>query len=277
MGRIFQISLIAISVLFISSCKPVVEPPEVIIVPDPEPTQHYIDQFYYAQFTWGKSTDTITMQEPLDTSSVDTSRFYQNAYELLSLPIVDTTGVDENTLVKDLDTIGWVYGPSAAMVPFRLEEFLRGQSDRTLEQVTRNVFRISFPYTQKNDTVPFWDIQDYLDNPSVVEGSINWGRMGNGNPLDTLWFNDHRDGVMISYTDRNGEVWESDNKPTFQPFGYFQIDSVYANFRDGLSYNIVSGQFAARLYNDVGYFKDMKAGKFRMRILTDITLGPKPE
>lgn len=277
MGRIFHISLIVISVLYISSCKPVVEPPEVIIVPDPEPTQHFIDQFYYAQFTWGKITDTITMQEPLDTSSVDTSRFYQNSYELLSLPMKDTTGVDKNTLLADLDTIGWVYGPSATMVPFRFEEFMRGNSDRTLPQVSKNIFRISFPYVQHHDTVPFWDIQDYLDNPSIVEGPINWGRIGNGNPLDTIWFNDQRNGVMISYTDNNGEVWESDNKPTFQPFGYFQIDSVYANFRDGLSYNIISGRFAARLYNSVGYFKDMKGGKFRMKILTDITLGPKPE
>lgn len=280
MGKSFRILQAFALIAYLNSCKPPVEPPDVIIVPDPEPTIHFIDQFYYAQFTWGKVTDTITIQEYTDTSltASDTNSFYQLSYELQSLPMIDTTGVDNNTDVKDLDTIGWVYAPSACMFPYYYVQYQKGNAtDRTFDQVNKNVFRISFPYVQKKDTLPFWDIQDYLDNPSIVEGAINWGRVGNDSPADSLWNVDARNGVMISYTDHRGETWESDNKPTFQPFGYFQIDSVYANRRDELSYNIIVGRFAARLYNSVGYYKDMKNGKFRMKILTDIELGPKPQ
>lgn len=282
MRSIIHLFSIICLVAIVSSCKPPIEEPIVVIVPDPEPTEHFIDQYYYAQFTWGRGTnnDTVTMQEPIDTSIVDdTTRFYQNSFELLSVPMKDTTEVDEDTDLEDLDTIGWVYAPSAAMHPFRLEEFNRGNSDRTEAQVTKDVFRISFPVREFNDTVPYWDIQDYIDNPSVRVGNINWGRIGEEMKADTffMFYNDHRDGVMISYTDERGEVWESDNNPTFQPFGYFQIDSLYVNNRDQITYNIMVGQFAARLYNDVGYYKDMRAGKFRMKIFTDIPLGPKPK
>jgi len=52
---------------------------------------------------------------------------------------------------------------------------------------------------------------------------------------------------------------------------------VKANLKDDKSYTIIAGDFAVRLYNDNKDFKDMKNAKFRLRITTDIELGPEPQ
>jgi len=145
-----------------------------------------------------------------------------------------------------------------------------------LDLAARDIVTLAFPFSTK-DTLAFWDIQDYIDNPSIREDFIRWGRVGNNDIGDTLWNNDAQEGAVISYLDTAGVEWRSDNPPTFQPFGYFRITEVEANLKDYQSYNIITGDFSVRLYNDNREYKDMKNAKFRMRIITDIELGPEPQ
>lgn len=143
----------------------------------------------------------------------------------------------------------------------------------------KNIFFMSFPWLVKNDTLGFWDIAEYLENPSIKMGSVRWGRIGNGLTKDTLWNNDASDGIMIHYRDEKGVVWESDNDPTFQDGSYFVIDKkMHRNSAngDGRSYFVIQGQFSAMLYNDRK--EGIRAtGEYRVNILDDVELSAQPE
>ena len=71
--------------------------------------------------------------------------------------------------------------------------------------------------------------------------------------------------------------WRTDFWQTFQPYGYFVIEKQRANLKDGESYDIIEGEFAARLYNKFQQWKDIRYGKFRMRLYSDIEWGPEPQ
>ena len=139
-----------------------------------------------------------------------------------------------------------------------------------------DIFTISFPWFTE-DTLAVWDVEDYLNHPEVKEGQVRWGRIGNNTFGDTIWNNDARAGVVISYIDTGGVEWRSDFTPTFQPFGYFVISSAKPNLQDGKSYDIIEGEFAVRLYNKFKQWRDIRYGKFRMRLFDDIEFGPEPK
>jgi len=270
---------IALCVLALTACKD--DPPPVIItVPEPEIPDTRIDQFYYVQFAWGKTSqkDTLTFEVPDDTTTWDLEKDYMNvAMDIRNEVVYDTADADE--LDPPYAKKGWHYAPTSFFYPRKYVEYLKQPSSNPEEYQAayQHIFSISFPWLIKGDTLPFWDIQDYLDNPSIVKGNIPWGRIGNNEPGDTIWNNDARNGVVITYIDENGEMWRTDNPPTFQPFGYFVIKRVSTNTHDSETYNIIEGECAARLYNSLGYQKDLHGGKFRVKILTDIELSPQPE
>lgn len=255
--------------------------PEVVEVPIPKPpvSKHVIDTYFYAQFTWGKEGDTITLEAPDDTTDLTDFDYHSLVRELKSEPVIDTSD-KINIEWPEVDTVGWHYAPAGVMMPNIFVEMNRSEQNPTPEEVeaaTKNIFTIAFPFEVKGDTLPYWDISDYLDNPSIEKGPVKWGRIGNNVFADTIWNQDVQAGAVVTFVDDRGEVWESDNHPTFQPFGYFQLNKVEFNNRDNRSYGIVTGEFAVRLYNDNGEFKDMRGGQFRIRILGDIELTEQPE
>jgi len=259
----------------IVGCNP--QPPVVDVIPPPEPTEHFIDQYYYVQFTWGKNQDTITIQTDGDTLDLNDSTLLNLVFDVRNEPVYDSTGNSVDPLEPPFPKKDWHYAPSSNFTPYMLIKSIADGDLDGIDKYGRNIFQLSFPWTVRKDTFGFWDIQDYLNNPSITEGSQKWGRIGNNILGDTIWNQDAQDGAMISYTDTGGVVWESDNHPTFQPFGYFQLDKVQFNSHDGYSYNVVTGQFAVRLYDAFGNSRDMKNGKFRMRILSDIELSEEPK
>ena len=255
--------------------------PVVIDVPIVKPpvSKHVIDTYYYVQFAWGKNQDTITLEVPDDTSDLSDFDYHALVRELKSEPIIDTTD-KINIEWPEVDTVGWHYAPGGSLMPDIFVQLMRSEQNATPEEAeaaTKNIITISFPYEVKGDTLPYWDISDYLVNPSLVKGPVKWGRVGNNIFNDTIWNQDVQAGAMISFIDDQGRVWESDNHPTFQPFGYFELTQVIYNNRDGRSYGIIQGEFAVRLYNELVEYKDMRDGKFRIRILGDIELSPQPE
>jgi hypothetical protein len=151
-----------------------------------------------------------------------------------------------------------------------------------LQKYYKNIFGIIFPWNIDTDTSAFWDIQDYLDNPSAKIGNQKWGRVGAEEWIyypDTflMWNNDAYTGVVISFTDDQHIEWRSDNYPTFQDGSYLIITDRILNQRDGLTYFIIEGEFTVNLYNDNGEFKLAKGGKFRLPVLADVPLDPQPE
>jgi len=279
------------------------DPPIVIIAPPQEPPVTLIDNYYYAQFGWGKSSkgDTVTIEVPDDTLGSDTvpfvwdmrRDFMLNAFEMRNEKIIDTTNAEEVDVPL---AWGYHYSPAAYFYNRGLYEYLRDDfsndpvsfeyylledefdiDNEDQRLVHQDIFGIAFPWKIKGDTLPFWDIQDYLDHPSIHEGNVNWGRVGNNKTQDTLWNNDAYTGVVISYVDNDNVEWRTDNPPTFQDGSYFLITDKKVNQRDGQTYYIISGEFAANLYNKNGEYKQAKGGKFRMKIMTDVYLGEQPE
>jgi hypothetical protein len=250
--------------------------------PPPEPSIHIIDNYYYAQFTWTKQGDTHTYEVLDDTLTWTDSSFVNVVYDARSEEVYDTVGAAEKLIEPDKRLkIGWHYAPSTSMITNLLYGYRNAPlgEEPALEELvdaTRDIFTISFPWSNK-DTLAFWDIQDYLDHPVVEKGQIKWGRIGNNVLSDTIWNQDAREGVVISYIDTAGVEWRSDFWPTFQPFGYFVITDMQPNLRDGESYDIITGEFAVRLYNKYQQWRDMRYGKFRMRLYSDIELGPEPQ
>lgn len=276
----------AIACFVLASCED--SPPEVLEVPTPEVPDSKIDQYYYVQFAWGKgqAADTITMEVPDDTTEWVPERDYMNDVLDIRNEVVWDTANAEELDPEEIEKTAWHYAPSSIFYPRDYIELTRttngNPNPEELAEVYNGIFRISFPWYIKKDTIQFWDIQDYLDHPMIAEGDVPWGRVGNNDGAsnlggDSLWNIDGRTGVMMSYLDENGELWESDNDPTFQPFGYFVIRKVITNHRDDVSYNIIEGECAARLYSEQGYYKELRGGKFRVRILNDIELSPQPE
>lgn len=276
-----KIVILVLAVGMLWSCKD--QTPIVIQEPKPEPVPsiHIIDNYYYAQFTWGKGGDTHTYEVLDDTLSWADSNFVNVVVDVRNEAINDTTGASEEILEPPFLKVGWHYAPTTSMITKKLYDFRNppiGEEpslDELLE-ATNDIFSISFPWRIK-DTIPYWDIEDYLNHPELKVGLVKWGRIGNNAIGDTIWNEDARPGVVISYLDTAGVEWRTDFHPTFQPFGYFVISSFEPNLRDGLSYDIIEGEFAARLYNRYQQYKDVRYGKFRMRIFSDIELGPEPQ
>lgn len=274
---------LAVCALALSACKDD-PPPVVITVPEPEIPDSRIDQYYYVQFAWGKTSqkDTHTYEVPDDTSSWDLEKDYMNiALDIRNEAVLDTANADDLDEGDPIPKDGWHYAPTSFFYPRKYVEYMKDPSGdaEAYAEAYQNLFSISFPWILKGpaDTIQFWDIEDYLENPSIVKGNIPWGRVGNNVFEDSLWNNDAYTGAVITYVDESGEMWRSDNHPTFQPFGYFVIKSIITNDRDKETYSIIEGECAARLYNSIGYYKDLRGGKFRMKILTDIELSPQPE
>jgi hypothetical protein len=248
--------------------------------------------------------------------SWDLERDYmQSVYDMRNHPIWDTTNAEEEDLPREeILKLGWNYAPTCAFYTRRAYDYFNGPDinafvskdnyldnfytyiinrsyrpeDFDLETDTdpasiaenkayQNIFFASFPWKDEKDTLPFWDIEDYLYNPSIETGIVRWGRIGTTDLVDSIWNNDVFDGVVLHYRDSEGVVWETDNPPTFQDGSYFKINSKILNRRNGLSYYIIEGEFAARFYNDRGEYKQARDGKFRMNILSDIELGAQPE
>lgn len=267
--------------LLLAACKDG-QDPVVTIVPEPVVSDNRIDQFYYVQFAWGKTSlkDTLTFEVPDDTSSWNLQRDYMNlAAETRNEAIVDTSLVGE--VDPPYEKIGWHYAPASFLYPRAYIEYLEkpGGNPEEFKKVNKRIFSISFPWVLKGteNASAFWDIEDYLSNPFIAEGNIRWGRVGNNEEDEVIWNNDAQNGVVISYIDENGELWRSDFHPTYQPFGYFNIRKVSINDHDPETYNLIEGECAARLYNAVGYHKDLRGGKFRLKILTDTELGMQPD
>lgn len=262
------------------------QPPDVIIDPimPPEPSKHIIDNYYYVQYTLGRQRDTFTYEILDDTTQWGDTTWYNYVSEVRSEEIYDTVGAEDLEDYDERIKTGFTYAPTTTVLQKRYHEILfPGIEDPIpdpleVEEFNDDYFSLQFPFNDLTDTVAFWDIEDYLNNPSLDEpGLIAWGRVGNNNLEDTIWNNDARPGVVISYTDTAGVEWRSDNWPTFQPYGYFKLETIEPNFRDNQSYDIINGEFAARLYNDEQAFIDMYFGKFRLRILGDIELSPEPK
>ncbi len=281
MRMIKNISIILVVCGLFAACKdqtPVViqNPP-----PPPVPSPHIIDNYYYAQFTYGKKGDTMTYEVLDDTNAWGDSNFVNVVVDLRNEAVLDTTGASEDQLEPPYTKLGWTYAPTTSMITTQLYDFRYAPpgEEPSLEELidaTRDIFSISFPWSTE-DTLAVWDIDDYLNHPVVKEGQIKWGRIGNNTFNDTVWNNDAREGVVISYIDTAGMEWRSDFWPTFQPYGYFVIEKQQANLSDGESYDIIEGEFAVRLYNKFQQWKDIRYGKFRMRLYSDIEWGPEPQ
>ena len=266
-----------------AACKE--QPPIVIIDPilPPPPSKHIIDNYYFVQYTFGRQRDTFTYEVLDDTTQWNDSTWFNYVHEMRAEEMYDTTLAEELDDYDQRMKVGFTYAPTTTILRKRYHEILFPSLDdpipdpEEVEEFNDDIFSIQFPFSD-NDTIAFWDIQDYLNNPSLEgPGLIKWGRMGNNNLEDTIWNLDARPGVVISYTDTAGTEWRTDNWPTFQPYGYFKIDTKEANYRDFQSYDIISGEFAARLYNKRQEYIDMYYGKFRLRILGDIELSPEPK
>ncbi len=276
-------------------------PPSAVItdpLPLPEPSVHIIDTDYHVQFTWGKGTnnDTVTMEIPDDGEEYTEDQYITKMMEYRSEPVKRLNELDPDKV----DTVGWHYAPSTIVYPYSYAEFFQptngqdvdlplyeflpdpyakpfsGANGEEMEMAYRNIFWITFPW-RTLDTIEFWDIADYLSNPAADEGPGMWGRVGNNVESDSLWNDDARNGVVLHYIDEDGNLWESDNPPNFQPFGYFEIDRVTQNFKDERSYFIIEGVMAARLYNDQKEFKELMGGKFKLIAMDDIPLSDQPE
>lgn len=254
-----------------------------ISVPAPEPSIHIIDNDYYFQYTWGRQADTMTFEVLDDSTQWQPTDFVNVLGDERNEEIFDTTGSAAEQLFPPFPKFGWHYAPYTRLITKNFRDLLLDVADPNiivdaieLDLAARDIVTLAFPFSTM-DTLAFWDIQDYIDNPSIREDFIRWGRVGNNDIGDTLWNNDAQEGAVISYLDTAGVEWRSDNPPTFQPFGYFRITEVEANLKDYQSYNIITGDFSVRLYNDNREYKDMKNAKFRMRIITDIELSPEPQ
>ncbi|MEX2595739.1 MAG: hypothetical protein WEC59_02330 [Salibacteraceae bacterium] len=276
------LSSLAVTALLFSGCK---EQPPIVIenpIPPKEPSNHKIENYYYVQFEVGKNRDTSTYQVPDDSTSWENDTYFNYVHEERNEPIFDTTDMEELDDPDERIKIGWTYAPTTTMLKKRYHELLFPGEDgdipdqEEIDMYDNDYFSISFPWSTK-DTLAVWDIEDYLNNPSIKKGQIKWGRVGNNEYNDSLWNNDAREGVVISYVDTAGTEWSSDNWPTFQPFGYFVINQVEANYRDNGSYDIITGEFAVRLYNEYQEVKDFRSGSFRLRILGEFERGPEPE
>jgi hypothetical protein len=284
MGMLKKICLGWVLMMAVIACRE--QPPEVIIDPimPPEPSIHIIDNYYYVQYTLGRQRDTFTYEILDDTTQWADTTWYNYVHEVRSDEIYDTVGAEDLEDYDERMKIGYTYAPTTTVLRKRYHEILfPGAEDpipdpEEVEEFNDDYFSLQFPFSDLTDTVAFWDIEDYLNNPSLeAPGLIRWGRVGNNELEDTIWNNDARPGVVISYTDTAGVEWRSDNWPTFQPYGYFKLETIEPNFRDNQSYDIISGEFAARLYNDQQAYIDMYYGRFRLRILGDIELSPEPK
>ena len=242
------------------------------------------------------------------------------SYDLKHEKIIDTTGWsgdlewDSGDEYKDLFPddyqdfredqlpVGYHYAPGTYTYPRGLQKYWLDSSEEGFESVYpedvdynpepdendilanyyKNIFGLLFPWNIDTDTSAFWDIQDYIDNPSINVGNVNWGRVGAEEWIyfpDTvlMWNNDAYTGVVISYIDDQHVEWRSDNHPTFQDGTYFVIKDKILNQRDGDTYYIIEGEFSVNLYNEFGEYKQAKGGKFRLPIITDVVLDPQPE
>lgn len=283
----FLLALVAV----LSGCKDA--PPSTVVtdpIPAPVPSPHIIDTYYYVQFTWGRGNrnDTVTMEIPDQGNGWTNDQYVNIVNEEKSEVILRPNELDSTIY----DTVGWCYAPQSIMYPYDyavqfedednsiydLPEPLKNPPTSEEDKVSayNKIFWMSFPWRNK-DTIQFWDVADYLSNPYIKEGATVWGRVGNSIPNDSVFNDDQRDGVVLHYIDEEGRLWESDNPPTFQPFGYFEIEERTQNFRNGRSYFEFEGKMAARLYNSVGEFKELKGGIFRVMIMDDITLSDQPK
>ncbi|GAB4374704.1 MAG: hypothetical protein Kow0075_00600 [Salibacteraceae bacterium] len=275
-------------ILTISACDD--KPPQVHDVPDPPVPPTKIDQFYYAQFQWGKPSlkDTITMEVPDDTIGTETEPYEWNydydymvkAKELRNEPMYDTAGAkhwDPDDEIQP-EKYGWHYVPAAEFITRKWFELkLSGDiSPEDYEAYYGNFLTIAFPWRIKGDTLGFWDIQDYLDHPMMKTGYLQWGRVGNNVFSDSIWNMDAYTGVVITYIDENGEEWSTDNPPTFQDGSYFYVKRLSFNNHDNTTYYLMEGEFKAKLYNSYGEYKEARGGKFRIPIMTQIELSDKP-
>ena len=254
-----------------------------ISVPPPEPSIHIIDNDLYVQFTLGKQADTMTYEVLDDSTQWQPTDFINLVGDARNEEVFDTAGSSVDQLFPPFAKFGWHYAPYTTMITKEYHDLLLDVSDPSvvvdpieLDLAARDIVTLYFPFS-KTDTFAFWDIQDYIDNPSIREDLIRWGRVGNNSIGDTLWNNDAQEGAVVSYIDTAGVEWRSDNPPTFQPFGYFRISNVEANLNDYQSYTIITGDFSVRLYNDNKEARDMKNAKFKLRIVSDIELGPEPQ
>lgn len=257
--------------------------PEVIKNPLPpkKPSDHILNEYFYVQFAVNRESDTVTYEVLDDTNSWEDSNYVNVVMEVRNEPMLDTTGKAAEEIEEPVLRAGWHYAPGTSMIKKKLYDY--NTSDEIeldieeLEALNGHIFTMYFPYLIKGDTFGFWDFEDYVNNPSVKEGDVKWGRVGNNIYNDSVWNTDAQNGVVITYIDTAGVEWRSDNHPTFQPFGYFVLDEVIPNLRDGYSYNIIRGRFAVRLYNQFGEIKDFRGGQFRMRIFDDIELAEEPQ
>ncbi len=253
-----------------------------ISVPPPVPSIHIIDNDLYFQFTWGRQADTMTYEVLDDSTLWQPSDYINLVGDVRNEEVFDTTGSAAGQLFPPFPKFGWHYAPLTTLITKNYRDLLRDISNdeaveqEVLDRAARDIVTLYFPFIT-SDTLPYWDIQDYIDNPSIREDFIRWGRVGNNILIDTIWNNNAQEGAVVSYIDTAGVEWRSDNPPTFQPFGYFRISKVQPNLKDGQSYNLIKGDFSVRLYNKNRESKDMKNGKFSLRIISDIELGPEPQ
>lgn len=297
MKQILAAAIVLLSLL--NGCKDPA-PAEVVLnpIPEPEPSRHIIDTYYYVQFLWGRGdrVDTTTFEIPDEGESIDDIEYINLVKELRSEPVLEPNELDSTVY----DTVGWHYSSATILYPFsyakHYPEELPDNDDNVIlrselhdpldlpgtlpvegiDSLFTNVFWMSFSRVEEDIKQQYWDIQDYLLNPYINVGSVKWGRVGNNIVADSLFNSDAREGVVLHYIDDANMLWESDNPPTFQVNSYFEVEEKTQNLRDGQSYFIIEGEMQARLYNQWGESKELRAGKFRLRIIGDIELSEPP-
>lgn len=269
-----------------------------IEIPDDTIGSDSVPFVWDAEFDYMLSSWDMKHEKILDTTgwSAELEWEYYDEYK-------DLLEDDYPDFLEDALPIGYHYAPATFAYPRGIYDFLREDEDATFDEefplnvdfetdpeaeLTRdqeyykNIFGLIFPWNIQGDTGGFWDIQDYLDNPSAIPGTINWGRVGSEEwayKPDTflMWNSDAYSGVVISFTDEQHVEWRSDNHPTFQDGSYFVINKRILNQRDGLTYYIIEGEFSVKLYNPNEEYKQAKGGTFRLPVLADVELEPQPE
>ncbi len=256
-----------------------------------------------APFVWDESLDymfasyDLKHEKIIDTTGWKADLEWDSGDEYRDLCPDDYDDFRENQL-----PVGYHYAPGTYIYPRGLQKYWMDLSEEGFESLYpedidfnpepdendflanyyKNIFGLVFPWSIDSDTTAFWDIQDYMDNPSVKTGNVNWGRVGAEEWIyfpDTalMWNSDAYTGVVISFIDDQHVEWRSDGHPTFQDDSYFVIKQKILNQRDGVTYYIIEGEFSVFLYNEFGENKQARQGSFRLPIITDVALDPQPE
>ena len=240
------LSCVALTMVVLVSCEK--EPPNTVITnPIPPttivtPSSHKIVSPYFFQIVFG-GVDTVTLQ------TMDTTTIYVNvAEDLCACEVKDSiNGMEE--------VVGFHYSIASAVWPQKAINNPKPENNI-------NVGGIAFSHVGLGPIDDLFTYQNIIKRDSLKEGNYDWGRTATTNLKDN-----GDDGVSVFYIDETGQRWGSDRGLTWQPDGYFVVNSYEENTEGGAPWRLIDAKFKCRMYNDSGAVK-FGEGIFRGKIVT---------